>query len=206
MTRLNLLPWREMRRKEQDRQLLTIGVGAAILMLGITFLAHLRVGQMMENQSARNKFLETEIAKVEDEIKEIKELKTQRDALVARMRVIEELQGDRTRIVHVFDDLTRKMPEGAYLTNLTQADKVFTLKGVAQSNARVAAFMRNLEGSPWFVNPDLDVINVEAKGSERLSKFTLRVSQEIKKDEEELAPAKPARGKAPAKKEAEAKS
>jgi type IV pilus assembly protein PilN len=200
-----------MRRKEQDRQLLTVGVGAAILMLGIIFLAHLRVGAMIENQSARNKFLETEIAKVEDEIKEIKELKTQRDALVARMRVIEELQGDRTRIVHVFDDLTRKMPEGAYLTNLAQAGKVFTLKGIAQSNARVAAFMRNLEGSPWFINPDLDVINVEAKGSERLSKFTLRVSQEIAKDEEELAPAKPARGKAPAgkspeKKDAEAKS
>jgi type IV pilus assembly protein PilN len=197
MTRLNLLPWREMRRKELDRQLLTIGVGAAILMLGVTFLAHLHVGQMVENQNARNTFLEGEIKKVEEEIKEIKELKSQRDALLARMRVIEDLQGDRTRIVHVFDDLARKMPEGAYLTNLTQSGTSFALKGVAQSNARVSALMRNLDASEWLATPDLDVINVEAKGSDRLSKFSLRVSQEIKADEDKpvAKPVKPLRGK-----------
>ncbi len=208
MTRLNLLPWREMRRKELDRQLLTIGVGAAILMLGVTFLAHLHVGQLVENQNTRNQFLETEIKKVEEEIKEIKELKSQRDALLARMRVIEDLQGDRTRIVHVFDDLARKMPEGAYLTNMTQTGTNFALKGVAQSNARVSALMRNLDASEWFATPDLDVINVEAKGTDRLSKFSLRVSQEIKEDEDKpkpvAKPAKPLRGKAANKAKAEA--
>lgn len=200
MIRLNLLPWREMRRKELDRQLLTIGVGAAILMLGVTFLAHLHVGQLIENQNARNQFLDGEIKKVEEEIKEIKELKSQRDALLARMRVIEDLQGDRTRIVHVFDDLARKMPDGAYLTHLTQSGTSFALKGVAQSNARVSALMRNLDSSAWFAMPDLDVINVEAKGTDRLSKFSMRVAQEVKADENKpVKAAKPGRVKPGAK-------
>lgn len=177
MTRINLLPWRELRRKEQDRQLLSIGIAGSVLMGLIVFYGYIHVGALVEEQGKRNAFLEDEIKKVEAQIAEIKELKKKRDALVARMQVIQQLQSDRTQIVHVFDDLVRKLPEGVYLTSLRQGQKNFTLQGFAQSNARVSTLMRNLDGSNWFASPDLEVINVQPKGSERISQFTLRVNQ-----------------------------
>lgn len=169
-----------MRQKEQDRQLMSIGVGAAMLMLLVVFYGYLHVTAQIENQSKRNEFLKTEIGKVDKQIKEIKELKKQRDSLVARMQVIQQLQSARTQIVHVFDDLVRKLPEGVYLTSLKQSGKGFTVVGVAQSNARVSALMRNLDSSDWFTQPDLDVINISTKGNERVSQFTLRVNQKTK--------------------------
>lgn len=183
MTRLNLLPWREMRRKSQDTQLISVAVGSGVLMVAIVGFVWLQLGAMIEHQDRRNAFLNQEIKKVEEELKEIKELEKRRDDLISRMNVIEQLQMDRTRIVHVFDDLVRKLPEGVYLTTLKQTGTSFTISGVAQSNARVSAFMRNLDSSEWFVNPDLDVINVAAKGNDRLSQFTLRVHQKIKPKE-----------------------
>lgn len=177
MTRINLLPWRELRRKEQDRQLLSVGVAAAVLMALIVFYASLHIGALIEEQNKRNAFLDAEIKKVDAQIAEIRELKKKRDALVARMQVIQQLQSDRTQVVHVFDDLVRKLPEGMYLTSIRQNARNLVLQGVAQSNARVSSFMRNLDTSNWFGNPDLEVINVQPKGNERVSQFTLRVTQ-----------------------------
>ena len=179
-TRVNLLPWREMRRKEQDRQLLTIAVGAWILMGVIIFYAHVHVSALIENQNKRNDFLNQEIAKVEKEIKEIAELKKKRSDLIARMNVIYQLQGDRTRIVHLFDELARKLPEGVYLSSLNHSGTKISLKGVAQSNARVSALMRNLSASDWFSDPELEVITVKAKGNDRVSEFSLNVKQAAK--------------------------
>jgi type IV pilus assembly protein PilN len=187
-TRINLLPWRDMRRKEQDRQLLSIGVGAWILMGLIVFYAHLHVTGLIENQNKRNEFLNQEIKKVDEQIKEIRELQAARAALLARMRVIQQLQLDRTQVVHLFDDLVRKMPEGVYLTSLKQTGKTIVLTGNAQSNARVSALMRNLDASDWFANPDLDVINVKLKGSDRISEFTLRVNQKAKLEKDGSTP------------------
>lgn len=187
-TRINLLPWRDMRRKEQDRQLLSIAVGAWILMGLVIFYAHLHVSGLIENQQKRNEFLDKEIKKVDEEIKEIRELQAARAALLARMRVIQQLQSDRTQIVHMFDDLVRKMPEGVHLTSLKQSGKALTFTGNAQSNARVSALMRNLDASEWFTKPDLDVINVRSKGNERVSEFTLRVSQKVKSEKDGTAP------------------
>jgi type IV pilus assembly protein PilN len=187
-TRINLLPWRESKRKEQDRQLLSIGVGAWILMGLIVFYAHLHVTGLIENQQKRNEFLDKETKKLDEEIKEIRELQAARQALLARMRVIQQLQMDRTQIVHLFDDLVRKVPEGVYLNTLKQAGPVITLTGNAQSNARVSAFMRNLDGSDWFANPDLDVINVKVKSGDRVSEFTLRVKQKVKTEKDGAGP------------------
>lgn len=184
MTRLNLLPWRDLRRKEQDRQLLSIAVGVWILMGLIIFYAHLHVSGLIENQQKRNEFLDKETKKLDDEIKEIRELQAARAALLARMRVIQQLQLDRTQVVHLFDDLVRKMPEGVYLTTLKQAGPVITLTGNAQSNARVSALMRNLDASDWYTKPELDVINVKSKGNDRVSEFTLRVNQKVKLEKE----------------------
>ena len=180
MTRLNLLPWRDLRRKEQDRQLLSISVGVWLLMGLVIFYAHLHVSGLIENQQKRNEFLVNETKKLDEEIKEIRELQAARAALLARMRVIQQLQLDRTQVVHIFDDLVRKLPEGVYLTSLKQAGPIITLTGNAQSNARVSALMRNLDASDWLTKPDLDVINVKAKGNDRVSEFTLRVSQKVK--------------------------
>lgn len=179
-TRVNLLPWREMRRKEQDRQLLTIAVGAWILMGVVIFYAHVHVSALIENQNKRNEFLSKEIAKVEQEIKEIAELKKQRADLIARMNVIYQLQGDRTQVVHMFDELARKLPDGIYFTSLKHSGSSIALQGVAQSNARVSALMRNLASSDWFAEPELEVITVSAKGSDRVSNFSLKVKQAAK--------------------------
>lgn len=191
MTRINLLPWRELRRKEQDRQLLSIGVAAAVLMGLIIFYASLHIGALIEEQDKRNAFLESEIKKVDVQIAEIKELKKKRDALVARMQVIQQLQSDRTQVVHMFDDLVRKLPEGMYLTTVKQTGGNLVLQGVAQSNARVSSFMRNLDTSNWFASPDLEVINVQPKGGERVSQFTLRVAQVNKSAKADTAKAQP---------------
>lgn len=191
MTRINLLPWRELKRREQDRQLLSVGVAAAVLMALIVFYASLHIGALIEDQNKRNAFLDSEIKKVDAQIAEIRELKKKRDALVARMQVIQQLQSDRTQVVHVFDDLVRKLPEGLYLTSVRQNAGNLVLQGIAQSNARVSSFMRNLDTSNWFGNPDLEVINVQPKGSERVSQFTLRVSQVNKSAKADGAKAQP---------------
>ena len=195
-THLNLLPWREIRRKEQDRQLLTVAIGAWIFMGVAVFYGHLHVTQLIDDQNRRNQFLKQEIAKVEKEIQEIKEIKKQRQALIARMNVIYQLQGDRTQIVHVFDDLVRKLPEGVYFDQMKQNGKNFTFQGVAQSNARVSALMRNLDSSEWFTNPNLDIINVKEKSGDRVSTFKLQVQQASKAGEkEDETAAQPARRK-----------
>ncbi|MEK7711666.1 MAG: PilN domain-containing protein [Pseudomonadota bacterium] len=188
MTRLNLLPWRDLRRKEQDRQLLSIAVGVWILMGLVIFYAHLHVSGLIEGQQKRNEFLVKETKKLDEEIKEIKELQAARAALLARMRVIQQLQMDRTQVVHLFDDLARKLPEGVYLTSFKQAGQTITLIGNAQSNARVSAFMRNLDASDWYTKPDLDVINVKTKGGDRVSEFTLRVDQKVKLEKDGAVP------------------
>jgi type IV pilus assembly protein PilN len=170
-----------MRRKEQDRQLLTIAVGAWILMGVIIFYAHVHVSALIENQDKRNDFLNQEIAKVELEIKEIAELKKKRADLIARMNVIYQLQGDRAKVVHLFDELARKLPDGVYLASLKHAGSTIALKGVAQSNARVSALMRNLAASDWFAEPELEVITVKAKGSDRVSEFSMKVKPVAKR-------------------------
>ncbi len=183
MTRLNLLPWREMRQREQDRQLLTLGIGAWVVMGLVVFYAHVHVNTMIESQQKRNAFLSEEIKKVESEIKEIAELRKNRDALIARMNVIYQLQADRARMVHVFDELVRRLPEGVYFTSVKHAGGGTHLMGVAQSNARVSALMRNLSSSDWFENPELEVIHVKDKGSDRVSEFSLKVKQAAKKSQ-----------------------
>jgi type IV pilus assembly protein PilN len=195
MTKINLLPWREMRRKEQDRQLLSIGIFAWMLMGLVIFYAHLHVSGMIEGQQTRNSYLQKEISKLDSVIKEINDIKKQRKALVARMNVIYKLQGDRTRLVHVLDELVQTMPEGVYYQTLTQKGNNLVLKGSAQSNARVSALMRNFDSSKWFANPSLKVVRAKGRGGSRVSSFDMTVTQlaSPKKVNEE---SKPKTGKA----------
>ncbi len=177
MTQINLLPWREAQRKERKRQFSSIAVGAALLMTVLVFYAHVHINGLIEHQNARNKFLQDEIAKVDESIKEIRELESAKKALLIRMNVIQDLQSRRPMVVHMLDELVRAVPEGLFLHHVEQKGHEVILEGLAQSNARVSAFMRQLDASEWFDSPRLDVIQVEEKDGERSSKFTLVVKQ-----------------------------
>ncbi len=181
-TNINLLPWREIRRREKDRQLLSVSIGTWVLMAAAVFYAQWFMIDLIDHQKARNAFLQTEIVKLDKKIEEIEDLKRQREALLARMEIIQQLQRDRTKIVHVFDDLVRKLPKGIYLTQFTKKSTAMGLEGMAQSNARVSALMNSLDSSDWFTNANLDVINVTPQGGSRISKFSLKIREEKKVD------------------------
>ena len=182
-TKINLLPWREIRRREKDRQLLSASIGTWILMAAVVFYAQWYMNDEIDHQKIRNSFLTSEISKLDKQIKEIEDLKKRREALLARMEIIQKLQADRTKIVHVFDDLVRKLPKGVYLTRFTKKKDAMGLEGYAQSNARVSSLMNSLDSSEWFTNPNLDVINVTPQGGSRISKFSLKVREESKNDD-----------------------
>ncbi len=176
-THINLLPWRDMQRKEQDRQLLSIGIFAWMLMGLVVFYAHLHVSGLIEAQNERNEYLKTEIAVLNNVIKEISNIKKKRKALVERMNVIYKLQADRTRMVHVLDELTQTLPEGVYYTSLKQQGNKLSLIGIAQSNARVSTLMRNFAGSTWFASPRLSVVRAQGAGGGRVSTFNMTIVQ-----------------------------
>jgi len=178
MTRINLLPWREMLRKEKQRQFVSVAIGAVVLAGMIVLLIHLNFGAQIKAQNARNDYLKSEIAGVEKKIKEIQTLESEKKNLLARMNVIQQLQSKRPEIVHLFYELMRNVPSGIYLTSVQQKGSALSIEGVAQSNARVSAFMRNLDLTDWLENPRLEVIQAsKAKGEERTSTFKLHVQQ-----------------------------
>jgi len=177
MTRINLLPWRETLRKEQQRQFISVAAGAGILVAVIVFYVHFHIGGLIDEQTARNDFLEKEIVLVDEKITEIKQLESEKQQLLARMNIIQQLQSRRPEIVHIFDEMARSVPDGIYLTSIKQLGNSIVIEGVAESNARVSAFMRNLDASRWFANPGLVVIESKEKESVRTSKFTLNVTQ-----------------------------
>ena len=177
MTAINLLPWREMRRKEHQRQFFSVSAGTAGLMAVIVFYIHIHVGGLIEAQNTRNDYLQDQITKVEKTIADIKSLQSEKQALLARMNIIQQLQTRRPEIVHIFDEIVRTVPGGIYLTSIKQQGKTFTIEGMAQSNARVSSFMRNLDASNWFQRPRLDVIEANDKDSVRTARFKLLVNE-----------------------------
>jgi type IV pilus assembly protein PilN len=177
MARINLLPWRDELRKEQRRQFFVVLGGSALLALMVVGYVHLYINGMIETQESRNSYLQGQIKEVESKIKEIDNLERQRQQLLARMRVIEQLQSDRSVIVHLFEELTKAVPEGLYLVNVKQSGRMLTIQGMAQSNARVSTLMRNLDASPWFENPVLEIIQSDNKKDRGSRSFTMRVTQ-----------------------------
>ena len=175
MTRINLLPWREQLRKERERRFYTAAAGAALLMVLVVVYVHFHIAGLIEGQEARNRYLRQVIAEVDRQIKEIQDLEAQKERLLARMRIIERLQGQRPQEVRLFDELVRAVPEGLYLTRLEQEGARVTLEGLAESNARVSAFMRNLDASDWFERPTLAVIEAQGPEERRVSRFQLDV-------------------------------
>jgi type IV pilus assembly protein PilN len=194
--RINLLPHREERRKRGRQHFAALGGLTAVLGLVIVGAGFLYLGGLVDNQNDRNAYLKTEIAKLDKEIAEIKKLKDEIAALLARKQIIETLQADRAQTVHLLDQLVRQMPEGVYLRSLTQSGLAVNILGYAQSNARVSTLMRNIESSPWLASPQLVEIKASKVGTKRLSEFNMNL--QLKRVQLKDAPK--ADAKAPAKK------
>ncbi|MFP3872947.1 MAG: PilN domain-containing protein [Thiohalophilus sp.] len=179
MAHINLLPWREELRREKQRQFLTVLVLSVILMGMIILVVHLRMAAMIDHQESRNRYLQNEISKVEKQIKEIEQIEQDKERLLARMEVIQQLQRNRPEVVRLFDEILHITPDGVHLESMKQSENKLVLNGVAQSNARVSAFMRNIESSNWLKDPRLEVIQKKGKGDEQDSSrsFVLHMSQ-----------------------------
>ncbi len=158
-TMINLLPWREERRKQRQNEFIAMLAFAALLAGLIFWLWKGMVEGDIADQQTRNNHIQSEIAKLDTQIKEINELQRRRDQLVARMTVIQELQGNRPTIVYVFDQLVRTLPEGVYYTLVERTGDSYRIEGVAESNNRISRLMRNLAASDWFVDPYLRNVN-----------------------------------------------
>jgi type IV pilus assembly protein PilN len=184
MARINLLPWRETLRKQRQREFGIAAGGGLIVTVLLGFYVHLQIASMIDYQNnERNAYLKREIAAVDKKIKEIEELEKIKARLLARMAVIQRLQASRPEVVHLFDELVTTTPEGVYLTRIEQKGNQVTLFGKAQSNARVSAYMRNVEESQWITHPVLQIIENKGKENTGFSEFTLTFSQKRKKDE-----------------------
>ena len=164
MARINLLPWRAERRKQRQKEFMTMLGASAILAVVLAFLIISYYNGQISGQTERNTFVREQIAKVDTQIEEIKALDEKKSKLLARKEVIEQLQANRSKMVHLFDSLVRTIPDGVVLTSVKQEGDKLTLQGRSQSNARVSTYMRSLETSGWMTRPDLSII--EARDGE----------------------------------------
>jgi type IV pilus assembly protein PilN len=155
MAHVNLLPWRAERRKQREREFYMQLGAAFVVALLLLLLWIFWMGQRIDNQNDRNAYLQTEIKQLDVRIAKIKDLEKVREHLLARKQIIEQLQADRSQMVHLFDELVKTIPTSARLTALKQHGQAMSLDGVAQSNASVAEYMRNIESSPWMGHADL---------------------------------------------------
>jgi type IV pilus assembly protein PilN len=169
MARINLLPWRAERRARRQKEFYGLLGASALAAVLLGFLIVSYYNGQLEGQGQRNAFLQTEIQKLDAQIKEIEDLDRKKAQLLMRKQVIEELQASRSQMVHLFDELVRTIPDGVRLTSIKQAGEVLTLEGQSQSNARVSTYMRNIEASGWMREPDLSII--EAKGDDKSLPF-----------------------------------
>jgi type IV pilus assembly protein PilN len=176
MIRVNLLPHREIRRKRQQQQFfIMLGVVVAIG-AGIWVAVHAYLDDQFDNQKNRNKYLQSEIEKLDKQIAEIQKLKDQTAALLARKRVVETLQGTRSEVVYLLDQLVRQLPDGVYLKAIKQTGTKVLINGYTQSQARVSTLMRNLESSPHLEQPSLVEIKAAQVGTQRLNEFTMNIN------------------------------
>jgi type IV pilus assembly protein PilN len=200
MAKINLLPWREAYRKEKKEQFLMAMGGVLLLSALIAYLWVASVESSIENQQSRNRLLQTEISNLEKQVKEISELKKKRDDLLARIKIIQDLEGTRPLIVRYFDDLVRAIPDGVFLTYLARQGNTINLEGIAESYSRVSTLMRNLEDSDWFAGPKLSSVSAVPREGEAAQSFKMSVSTSMPKELEPPPPPPPPKAKPKAKK------
>ena len=178
MARINLLPWREQLREERKKEFMTVLVLIIIFAGGLVFLGDRYLNGKIDHQNARNEFLQKEITLLEARIKEIKELQARRTQLLDRMKIIQDLQGNRPIIVRVFDELARTLPDGVYFSSLGMKGSTLSIKGQAESNSRVSNLMRQTDASDWLASPTLTAVRaVTSGGLDQANVFELSVKQ-----------------------------
>ncbi len=180
MPSINLRPWREELRAERQKQFITSLVAVLLAAAVIVFLWQDRVSAQIEYQNSRNAYLKKSMVELDKKITEIQELSTERQKLLDRMKVIQDLQGTRPVIVRVMDELVRTLPEGLYYVNLERKGSELFIKGMAESNNRISSLMRNFEASDWFAGPnlkDVSAVKPTDKSAETLNSFDLTVKQ-----------------------------
>jgi type IV pilus assembly protein PilN len=183
MIRVNLLPHREMRRRRLQQQFVVLLMGVVMLGAGIWVIVHTSLTRSYDNQIGRNQYLKSEIVKLDKEIEDIKKLKEMTAALLARKRVVETLQSNRSDVVHLLDELARQLPDGIYLKAIKQQGSRVTINGYTQSQARVSTLIRSLEASPHLENASLVEIKAVAQPGTRVNEFTLNINVARPKDE-----------------------
>ena len=186
MPRINLLPWREAERKKRQRDFLVAMGGAVVAGIVVVMLTIFAYAQMITGQKARNDRLTAEIVELEKSIEEIDGLERQKERLLARMEIIEQLQKSRPEIVHLFDEMVRQLPEGVYLTGMKQTGARVEIRGVAQSSTRVSALMRQIDSSEWMDDPEVERVETKQSGSSRQSEFVVYLKQMREGSEEEM--------------------
>lgn len=178
MARINLLPWREQLREERKKRFLTIMVGVVIASVGTLFMVDRYLSSAIDHQAARNAFLQQQIVQLDGRIKEISELKSRRKQLLERMKIIQDLQGNRPIIGRVFDQLARTLPDGVYFSEVKMAGNLISISGAAESNNRVSDLMRNLDASDWLDAPSLTEVKATTAGAvDQANVFQLTVRQ-----------------------------
>lgn len=192
MTKINLLDWRAARREKRRQEFVaSMGLGV-VAALGAVALGWVMMGNAVSRQQERNSYLSQQIAEIDQKIKEIEELEKVKQNLLARMRVIEQLQSSRSATVHFFDEIVNTLPDGITLTAVQQNGDKVQINGVAESNGRISSYMKNLEASPWFDDPKLVVIKTSEQNRQREGQFTLQVRNLTKQSQEEQEKAKAA--------------
>lgn len=184
MAQINLLPWREQLREERKQRFLVLLVVVLLLAAGVVFLASQYFNTAIENQQGRNNFIRAENTALDARIKEISELRTRRQQLIERMKIIQDLQGNRPIVSRIFDQIVRTIPDGVYFTSLKLTDKTVAIEGEAESNSLVSNLMRNQDASDWLTAPNLtEVKAVSADNTEQTSRFKMTVQQTKPVDE-----------------------
>lgn len=173
MARINLLPWREELRQEKKKEFLVQLAGVGLVVVIGCFAWVQAVDGAISDQQYRNNMLTTEISQLKRQVAEIQDLKTRKKELEQRMRVIQDLEGKRSIIVHYFDEMTKSVPDGVYFTSVERKGATFSISGVSESNQRIATFMRNINGSDWFSSPNLKSVTAEPEAGESAQVFEM---------------------------------
>jgi type IV pilus assembly protein PilN len=180
MANINLLPWRADRRKLREREFYMMLLGTAVAAFAVLLAAILWMGHLIDNQNGRNAYLQDQIKGLDKQIEEIQELDKTRSALLTRKEIIEQLQSNRSQMVHLFDEMVKTIPDGARLASMKQAGDILTLEGIAESNSRVASYMRNIDVSPWMGRTDLRKIENKAGTKDVETKMPYAFSLDVK--------------------------
>lgn len=185
MAQINLLPWREERRAERKKEFFILLAGVALIGILLLIFADRIVNGQIEHQQARNQYLRDNIKVLDRQVAEIKDLQRRRNQLLDRMRVIQELQGNRPIIVRVLDQLVRTVPDGVFYTSVQARGNDISIVGVAESNNRVSSLMRRLDASDWFKQPNLDSVRAATQYGDQATTFNLKVKIQLPDSGEE---------------------